>query len=54
VQQLTAEGFAAQLLAGSGAQLHRVRVGPAENKAAAVALQSRLAAQGHKGTLVAP
>jgi len=37
-----------------GKELFRVRAGPVADREAAVALQSRLAAAGHKGTLVAP
>jgi cell division septation protein DedD len=38
----------------SGKELYRVLAGPTEDRAAAVALQARLTAAGHKGTLVAP
>jgi DedD protein len=38
----------------NGKELYRVLAGPAEDRAAAVALQARLTAAGHKGTLVAP
>jgi DedD protein len=37
-----------------GKELFRVRAGPAADREAAVALQSRLDAAGHKGSLVAP
>ena len=37
-----------------GKELFRVRAGPVADREAAVALQSRLSAAGHKGTLVAP
>lgn len=37
-----------------GKDLHRVRAGPVASREAAVALQSRLAAAGHKSSLVAP
>jgi len=37
-----------------GKELFRVLAGPSEDRAAAVALQARLSAAGHKGTLVAP
>ena len=38
----------------NGKELYRVLAGPSEDRAAAVALQGRLSAAGHKGTLVAP
>jgi cell division protein FtsN len=38
----------------NGKELFRVLAGPAEDRAAAVALQTHLSAAGHKGTLVAP
>jgi cell division septation protein DedD len=38
----------------NGKELYRVLAGPSDDRAAAVALQARLAAAGHKGTLVAP
>ena len=53
VQQLGAKGFAAQV-SGTEGSLYRVRVGPADTKAGAAALQARLAGQGFPGALVAP
>lgn len=38
----------------NGKELFRVRAGPVADREAAVALQGRLTAAGHKGTLVAP
>jgi DedD protein len=38
----------------NGKELFRVRAGPVADREAAVALQSRLSAAGHKGSLVAP
>jgi cell division septation protein DedD len=38
----------------NGKELYRVLAGPSDDRAAAVALQARLATAGHKGTLVAP
>ena len=55
-QQLAAKGFRAQVSssAGNGRELFRVRVGPAADREAAVAMQARLAAQGFRGSLAAP
>lgn len=39
---------------GAGKELHRVRAGPVASRDAAIALQGRLAALGHKASLVAP
>jgi DedD protein len=50
-------GFPAVVSRGTGSggkPLYRVRVGPVADRAAAVALRDRLAAQGHKGSVVAP
>jgi cell division septation protein DedD len=38
----------------NGKELYRVLAGPEQDRAAAAALQARLSAAGHKGTLVAP
>jgi DedD protein len=55
-QQLAGKGFKAQVSSstGNGRELFRVRVGPVADRDAAVALQSRLAAQGIRGSLAAP
>lgn len=37
-----------------GKPMHRVRAGPVADRAAALALQARLAAKGHKSSLIAP
>jgi DedD protein len=52
VQQLARKGYTAHVLGGS--TLYRVRVGPAADKAAAVALQAKLAADGYRGSVAAP
>lgn len=55
-RQLRTAGFAidvSQIRSGSK-ELHRVRAGPVRDRAAAAALQARLAAAGHKATLIAP
>jgi DedD protein len=55
-RQLRAAGFGvdvSQVRAG-GKELFRVRAGPVRDRPAAVALQGRLAAMGHKAALVAP
>lgn len=55
-QELVAKGFKAQV-SSSGSknrELFRVRVGPVADRAAATALQARLAAQGYRGSLAAP
>ena len=54
--QLNESGFPAQLssVRSAGKELFRVRAGPVADRAAAQALQARLAAAGHKGSLVAP
>jgi cell division septation protein DedD len=52
VQQLGKQGYAAQVLGGGA--LYRVRVGPVADRAAAVALQSRLAGDGFKGSIAVP
>ena len=55
-QQLAGKGFKAQVSSstGNGRELFRVRIGPVADRDAAVALQSRLAAQGIRGSLAAP
>jgi len=52
VQELGRKGYGAQVLGGG--TLFRVRVGPVADRAAAVALQSRLSAEGYKGAISAP
>lgn len=55
-RQLRAAGFqidVSQIRSGSK-ELYRVRAGPVADRSAAVALQSKLAAAGHKSSLVAP
>ncbi len=51
---LRKQGFAAFLskLATNGKELHRVRVGPQANRAAAEAVAAKLAQAGHKGQVV--
>jgi DedD protein len=41
-------------ITAQGKQMHRVRSGPVADRAAALALQAKLAAKGHKSTLVGP
>ena len=55
-QQLIAAGFPAQLssVRSNGKELFRVRAGPVGDRDAAETLRTRLAAAGHKGSLVAP
>ncbi|HEV7633653.1 MAG TPA: SPOR domain-containing protein [Steroidobacteraceae bacterium] len=55
-QQLAGKGFKAQVSSstGNGRELFRVRIGPVADRDAAVALQSRLAAQGIRGSLASP
>lgn len=55
-QKLRTAGFTIDVtkVGASGKELYRVRAGPVQGRAEAVALQSRLAADGHKSTLVAP
>lgn len=54
--ELKAAGFASEVaqIRSQGKEMHRVRVGPVADKPAAAALQGRLAAKGHKSSLVAP
>lgn len=56
VKQLDGAGIAARLspVRSNGKELFRVRAGPVADRAAAEQLRARLAAAGHKGTLVAP
>jgi DedD protein len=55
-QQLRAAGFNVDVskVRAGGKELFRVRAGPVADRADAVALQARLAAAGHKSTLVVP
>ena len=55
-RQLGDAGFPAVVspVKSNGKELFRVRAGPVADRAAAEALRNRLAAAGHKGTLVAP
>jgi DedD protein len=56
VKQLRARGYQIEQTAvrSAGKELFRVRAGPVASREAAVALQVKLAAAGHKATLVAP
>jgi cell division septation protein DedD len=56
VATLTSAGYSLRVspTKKNGKELYRVLAGPSEDRAAAVALQARLGAAGHKGTLVAP
>jgi DedD protein len=56
VKQLRARGYQIEQTAvrSAGKELFRVRAGPVASREAAVALQAKLAATGHKATLVAP
>jgi DedD protein len=55
-RQLGDAGFPAVVspVKSNGKELFRVRAGPVADRGAAEALRNRLAAAGHKGTLVAP
>ncbi len=55
-QQLRAAGFNVDVskVRAGGKELFRVRAGPVADRTEAAALQGRLAAAGHKSTLVAP
>jgi DedD protein len=55
-QKLRTAGFAIDVskVGAAGKELYRVRAGPVQGRAEAVTLQSRLAADGHKSTIVAP
>ena len=56
VATLTSAGYSLRVspTKKNGKELYRVLAGPSDDRAAAVALQGRLSAAGHKGTLVAP
>lgn len=55
-RKLTAAGFAMDVtkVKAGGAELYRVRAGPAKDRSEALALQARLETTGSKSTLVAP
>jgi DedD protein len=55
-RELRAAGYSVSLarVQAGGKELYRVRAGPASTREAAVGLQARLAAAGHKSSLVAP
>lgn len=55
-RELTAAGIPTVVsqITVQGKAMHRVRAGPVADRPAALALQARLAAKGHKSTLVAP
>ena len=55
-KQLRADGYAISVspIKSNGKELYRVRAGPVASRDAAVALQARLAAAGHKSSLVPP
>lgn len=54
-KDLRGKGFRVTVSRVEGPQaLHRVRVGPVADRAAATALNRRLAAAGHNGTIVSP
>jgi cell division septation protein DedD len=55
-RELGSAGVPTQVAAvrSQGKELQRVRAGPVADRAAAAALQARLAAKGHKSSLVAP
>jgi DedD protein len=55
-RELRAAGYSVNLarVQAGGKELYRVRAGPASTRDAAVSLQARLAAAGHKSSLVAP
>ncbi len=55
-RELRAAGYSVNLarVQASGKELYRVRAGPEPTRAAALSLQARLAAAGHKSSLVAP
>ncbi len=56
VRELGAAGISARVssVRSNGKELFRVRAGPVADRSAAEALQRRMAAAGHKGTLVPP
>jgi cell division septation protein DedD len=55
-RDLRGKGFAIEVanVRSGDKQLHRVRAGPEQDRAAALALRERLAAVGQQGSLVAP
>lgn len=55
-RQLRTAGYSIDVsqIRTNGKELYRVRAGPVQDRTAAVALQARLAAAGHKSTVVAP
>lgn len=55
-RKLRASGYAIEvtMVRSGGKDLHRVRAGPAADRADATALRTRLAAAGQQGTLIAP
>jgi len=55
-KQLRADGYAISVspIKSNGKELYRVRAGPVASRDAAAALQARLAAAGHKSSLVPP
>ncbi len=55
-KQLRTAGYSIDVsqIRTNGKELYRVRAGPVQDRTAAVALQARLAAAGHKSTVVAP
>jgi DedD protein len=55
-RDLRGKGFAIEVatVTSGGKQLYRVRAGPEQDRTAAVALRTRLAAAGQQGSLVAP
>lgn len=55
-KQLRTAGYSIDVsqIRTNGKELYRVRAGPVQDRAAAVALQARLASAGHKSTVVAP
>jgi DedD protein len=55
-RDLRAAGYSVNLarVQAGGKELYRVRAGPEPSRAAALSLQARLAAAGHKSSLVAP
>jgi cell division septation protein DedD len=56
VRQLRAKGYAMDMskVSAAGKELYRVRAGPVHSRMEAQALQARLAAAGHKSSIVAP
>lgn len=56
IRELRAAGYSVNLarVVAGGKELYRVRAGPEATREAAMSLQARLAAAGHKSSLVAP